>query len=248
VKHLNKFWNWIHNEETDEDELTLNGVIAEESWWGDEVTPKLFKAELSKHKGRSLTVWLNSPGGDVFAASQIYTSLMEHKGEVTIKIDGIAASAASVIAMAGTRTLMSPTSILMVHNPWTVAMGEAKDLEHMIDVLSEVKETIMNAYELKSGMQRAKISRLMDEETWMNAKKALDEGFIDGILYSDKSSGDNTEAFAYSRNAVFNSLREKLTSENFPQTWTITEVETRQAPANLYEKLLENRKRRLNTL
>ena len=245
---MNKFWDWIHNEETDEEELTLNGVIAEESWWGDEVTPKLFKAELSKHKGRNLTVWLNSPGGDVFAASQIYTALMEHKGDVTIKIDGVAASAASVIAMAGTKTLMAPTAILMIHNPWTVAMGEAKDLEHMIDVLGEVKETILNAYELKTGMQRAKISRLMDDETWMNAKKALSEGFIDGILYSGSASDDSTEAYSYSHMAVFNSLSDKISNESSGMTWTTTPVENRQAPADLYEKLLENRTRRLNTL
>ena len=245
---MNKFWNWMYNEETDEDELILSGVIAEESWWGDEVTPKLFKFELAKHKGRSLTIWLNSPGGDVFAASQIYTALMEHKGDITIKIDGVAASAASVIAMAGTRTLMAPTSIMMVHNPWTVAMGEAKDLEHMIDVLGEVKETILNAYELKTGMQRAKISRLMDDETWMNAKKALSEGFIDGILYTDHGSNDTAEAYSYSRMTVFNSLCDRITNDKSPMTWTTTTVETRQAPADLYEKLLENRKRRLNSL
>lgn len=238
----------MYNEETDEDELVLSGVIAEESWWGDEVTPKLFKSELAKHKGKNLTIWLNSPGGDVFAASQIYTALMEHKGEVTIKIDGVAASAASVIAMAGTRTLMAPTAILMIHNPWTVAMGEAKDLEHMIDVLGEVKETIMNAYELKTGMQRAKISRLMDDETWMNAKKALSEGFIDGILYSNHATDDSAQAYSYSRMVVFNSLRDKVSNESSPMTWTTTPVETRQAPADLYEKLLENRKRRLKTL
>lgn len=245
---MNKFWYWMHNEETDEDELVLSGVIAEESWWGDEVTPKMFKSELAKHKGKNLTIWLNSPGGDVFAASQIYTALMEHKGDVTIKIDGVAASAASVIAMAGTRTLMAPTAILMIHNPWTVAMGEAKDLEHMIDVLGEVKETILNAYELKTGMQRAKISRLMDDETWMNAKKALSEGFIDGILYSSSASEDSNVAYSFSRTAVFNSLRDKISSETSPMTWTTTPVETRQAPADLYEKLLENRTRRLKTL
>lgn len=248
MTHLNKFWNWINNEDTGDDELYLSGYIAEESWFGDEITPKLFKAELSKYNGRPITVWINSPGGDVFAASQIYTALMEHKGEVTIKIDGVAMSAASVIAMAGSKTLMSPTSIMLVHNPWTMAIGEAKDMIHMAGVLDEVKQTIINAYEIKTGMQRAKISRLMDDETWMNAKKALDEGFIDGILYTDIKNAEVAAAYSFTKAAIYNALHEKFEALKEPEVWTTTTVETRQAPADLYEKLLENRKRRLKSL
>jgi ATP-dependent Clp protease protease subunit len=110
---LNKFWNWVKNEEGRT--LYLDGAIAEETWFGDEVTPKQFKAELISGSG-DITVWINSPGGCVFAASQIYNMLMDYKGKVTVKIDGIAASAASVIAMAGGEVLMSPVSMIMVHN------------------------------------------------------------------------------------------------------------------------------------
>ena len=98
--------------------LNLDGAIAEETWYGDEITPKQFKSELMSGTG-DITVWINSPGGCVFAASQIYNMLMEYKGRVTIKIDGIAASAASVIAMAGTDVFMSPVSMMMIHNPMT---------------------------------------------------------------------------------------------------------------------------------
>jgi len=209
---VNKFWNWAVNEETGEDSLELKGPIAEESWWGDEVTPKMFKAELAKRNGKNITVWINSPGGDVFAASQIYTALMEHTGHVTVKIDGYAMSAASVVAMAGTKTMMSPTAILMVHNPWGIAMGDAGEMEHMAEVLSEVKESIINAYEIKTGLTRKEISKIMDAETYMNAKKALEHGFIDEILYTDES--ETQPSYAYSRMAVFNSLRDKIDADH----------------------------------
>ncbi len=180
---MNKFWNWVKNEETNETELIFNGPISEESWIGDEITPAVFRDELAKISG-NLTVWLNSPGGDVFAASQIYTMLRNHKGKVTVKIDGIAASAASVVAMAGDETLISPTGMLMCHNPATIAIGNKADMEKAIELLDEVKESIINAYEEKSHLSRAKIAHMMDEETWLNAKKAEQLGFVDGILFA----------------------------------------------------------------
>ena len=150
--------------------LTLNGTIAEESWFDDDITPQLFKDELNSGTG-DITVWINSPGGDCVAAAQIYNMLMDYKGNVTVKIDGIAASAASVIAMAGTEVLMSPVSTMMIHNPATVAMGDHNEMQKAIEMLNEVKESIINAYEIKTGLSRAKLSHLMDSETWMNANK-----------------------------------------------------------------------------
>ena len=108
-----KFWNWVKNE--GERTLFINGEISDETWYGDEVTPKLFKEELESAQG-DITVWINSPGGDVFAAAQIYNMLMDYQGNVTVKIDGMAASAASVIAMAGTEVQMSPVTMMMIHN------------------------------------------------------------------------------------------------------------------------------------
>lgn len=187
----NKFWNWVKNEETNESELIFNGRISEDTWFGDEITPALFRNELSKISG-DLTVWINSPGGDVFAASQIYTMLRNHKGKVTVKIDGIAASAASVVAMAGDETLITPTGMLMIHNPATIAMGNKSDMEQAIRLLDEVKESIINAYEEKSHQSRAKIAHMMDEETWLNAKKALSMGLVDGILFEDDNHHNTT--------------------------------------------------------
>ena len=216
---MKKFWNWktiqVKNQETmTERTLYLNGTIAEESWYEDDVTPKLFKDELMSGTG-DITVFINSPGGDCVAAAQIYNMLMDYKGNVTVKIDGIAASAASVIAMAGTKVLMSPVSLMMIHNPLTVAIGDSEEMKKAIDMLSEVKESIINAYELKTGLSRAKLSHMMDSETWMNAQKALELGFADGILFqnddsiSDFSNAENS--FTFSRRAVTNSLIDKIT-------------------------------------
>jgi len=167
--------------------LHLNGTIAEESWFDDDITPQLFRDELEAGTG-DITIWINSPGGDCVAAAQIYNMLMDYKGSVTVKIDGIAASAASVIAMAGTEVLMSPVGMLMIHNPMTVAMGDAEEMEKAIEMLSSVKDSILNAYEIKTGLSRAKLAHLMDAETWMDANKALELGFIDGILTRDTVS------------------------------------------------------------
>lgn len=180
---MKKFWNFVTNEDTNETELLFNGPISEDTWFGDEVTPALFRDELSKVKG-DLTVWLNSPGGDVFAASQIYTMLRNHKGKVTVKINALAASAASVVAMAGDETLIAPTAMLMIHDPACYAAGNKADMEKAIELLEEVKESIINAYEEKCHLSRAKIAKMMSEETWLNAKKALQLGFVDGILFA----------------------------------------------------------------
>ena len=184
-----KFWNWKSrktlNQETNEEiverVLSLNGTIAEEPWFDDDVTPQLFKDELNAGSG-DITVWINSPGGDCVAAAQIYNMLADYKGNVTVKIDGIAASAASVIAMAGDNVLMSPVSMMMIHNPATVAFGDHTEMAKAIEMLEGVKDSIINAYSLKTGMSRAKLSRLMDAETWMDATKAVELGFADDII------------------------------------------------------------------
>lgn len=185
-KRTARWWNWT-SDENNERILRIEGTIAENSWVDDEITPKQFKAELMSGSG-DITVFINSVGGDVIAAAQIYNMLMEYKGNVTVKIDGIAASAASVVAMAGTQILMSPVSSMMIHNPMTGAFGDTDDMQKAISMLSEVKESIINAYEIKTGLSRAKISRLMDEESWINAKKAVELGFADDILYTDNNS------------------------------------------------------------
>lgn len=206
---MRKFWNW-KTKNNNEHILFLNGTIAEESWFDDDITPRLFKSELENHKG-DITVWINSPGGDCIAAAQ-YNMLINHKGEVVIKIDGIAASAASVIAMAGTKVLMSPVSMLMIHNPMTIAFGDKEQMKQAISMLDEVKESIMNAYEIKTGLPRNKLSNMMDSETWMNVHKAMELGFCDGILERENEEAP-VIANLYSKVVVENSLRDKISSK-----------------------------------
>ena len=205
-----KFWNWVRNEDTGSRTLVLNGQISDETWFGDEVTPGLFRDELQSCEG-DITVWINSPGGDVFAAAQIYNMLMEYPGNVDVRIDGIAASAASVIAMAGNKVSMSPVAMMMIHNPMTVAMGDKKVMQQAIDMLDEIKESIINAYELKTGQSRTKIAHMMDAETWFNAKKAVELGFADDILYAgDSDKKDVPEAVLFGRLTVINSFLGKF--------------------------------------
>lgn len=220
---VKKFWNWKilnskdeDNQDIQERNLYLNGAIAEESWFDDDITPAIFKEELNSGTG-AITVWINSPGGDCIAASQIYTMLMEYKGKVTVKIDGIAASAASVIAMAGETVLMSPTGLMMIHNPLTLAFGDASEMQKAIEVLDAVKESIINAYEIKTGLSRSKISKLMDSETWMDASKATELGFVDGMLSRESQTTNKTDSYAYSAKVSQMQLENKLKTNFKPQ-------------------------------
>lgn len=207
---MKRFWNWSGPQ--NQRVLTINGTIAEDSWVDDEVTPQVFQDELNQGKG-PIDIWLNSPGGDCVAASRIYTMLMNYPDDVNVKIDGIAASAASVIAMAGTKVSMAPTAMIMIHNPLTIVGGQKEDLDQAAQMLAETKESIINAYELKTNLPREKISAMMDDETWMNVNKAIELGFADDMLGQNK---DITDCYSYSDKqsdlVVLNKL--KRTSQN----------------------------------
>ena len=186
-----KFWDYIHDDSGGR-VLRLEGPIDSDSFWGNEITPQDFRDELYAEDG-DLTLWINSPGGNVFAAAEIYTMIRDYPHNVTVRIASIAASAASVIAMAGNTVQMSPTALLMIHDPSTIAFGNAKDMEKAIATLNEVKESIINAYAAKTGLSRNRISKLMSDETWINAKKAVELGFADEILFDEKPEPDKKE-------------------------------------------------------
>jgi ATP-dependent Clp protease protease subunit len=209
-----KFWNFIANAD-DTVDLRLDGEIVSDDdawiyeWFGIKVaSPNAFREALAEHKGKNITVWIDSWGGDVFAGVGMYNALKEHKGKVTVKVDGKAVSAASIVAMAGAEILMSPGSIMMVHNPWSGVQGEAKDMRHTADVLDEVKTAIVNVYEIRTSKKRDDIAALMDRETWMSAKTAVAEGFADGILYTDTGTVQN--AYTLSGLAIQNSAAEAM--------------------------------------
>jgi len=208
-----RFWTFTNRVATEAEpesvELRIEGdIVSDDDVWLYEwlniaaTSPNTFKAELAKYSNKPITVWIDSYGGDVFAAAGIYNALMEHKGPVTVKIDGKAMSAASVIAMAGGEILMSPVAVMMIHNPLTVAQGDMHDMRHMADVLDTVKETIINAYQIKTGKSRAKISEMMDAETWMSARAAIKDGFADKMLYAESEELVKD----YAPNLLFNRL------------------------------------------
>lgn len=186
----------------------------------------MFRDELFSGTG-PVTIWLNSPGGDCIAASQIYSMLMDYKDDITVKIDGIAASAASVIAMAGTKVLMAPTALMMIHNPATSAFGDHVDMQKAIEMLEEVKESIINAYEIRTNLSHTQLSHMMDGTTWMNAKKAIELGFADGLLEDSKAAPVAEEAYSFSARAVeaavINKIAAKAAHEK-PQGRSIDEL------------------------
>ena len=210
-----KFWNWAKNEETGERTLRLEGIIFGDDFWADifgGATAKQFRAELNSGEG-DISVWINSGGGDVFAAAEIYNMLKEYgntRGLITVKIDAIAASAASVIAMAGDVVEISPVGMMMIHNPWTSAEGDSAEMKTVARMLDEVKESIINAYEIKTKLPRDKISRLMDAETHMNAHKAVDLKFADKIISDDSDENQSKAALAFSRQTVMNCMKDAI--------------------------------------
>jgi len=217
--------NQTENDTGSERVLELYGCIANEAWFDDDITPKMFHDELFAGSG-PVTIWLSSPGGDCVAASQIYAMLMDYKDDVTVKIDGLAASAASVIAMAGTKVLMAPTALMLIHNPITGVYGNREDLEKAIDMLDEVKESIINAYEIKTSLSRAKISHLMDLGFLMHAGTAIELGFADGLIGDNKKGVKDTFSHTFSGKAAEISILNKMgLMENHVETVAETEQE-----------------------
>jgi len=183
-----QFWKYAKAESGNE--LILEGVIASESWWEDEVTPKLFREQLAQHSG-ALTVRINSPGGDVSAGVAIYNMLNEHEGEVTVKVDGLAASIASLISMAGDKIIMLPGSMMMVHLPWTFAAGNSDDMEQVVEMLKKTGESMIPIYAARTGLSEERVNELLKAETWMTAADAVELGFADEAVEAKTSLAES---------------------------------------------------------
>lgn len=225
-------------------EIIVEGLISSESWWGDEFTPEMVRAELSELNGQPIRVIINSPGGEVFAGAAIYNALREYEGRKTVRIDGIAASMASVIAMVGDEIYMNPGSTMMVHRPMVGAYGNVKDLQGAIEMLEAIEETILPIYEKRTGLSKDEVFDLLDKETWMSAEKATELGFADkeDVEEPVASAFDKVKAmlgnkqFAFSMSAVHKSLsayvdtapkgETKVEAEETKVEDVITEVET----------------------
>ncbi|MBV4421037.1 head maturation protease, ClpP-related [Clostridium tyrobutyricum] len=262
-----KFWKFNAKENSDEGELLLYGDISDSTWWGDEITPKNFKEELdSLGDIKTLNVYINSGGGDVFAGQAIYSMLKRHSAAVNVYVDGLAASIASIIAMAGDNVKMPKNAMLMVHNPWSFGMGNANDFRKLADDLDKVRESMISVYEDKTGMEKESIVELLDAETWMTAEEAVEFGFADEIEEEKQVAASlNNRIFAINglkvditkyKNLQVSKIqfKESIPSEsmtNKPKEELVNNKKIaaqieKQVPIDLYKKLNEIHERRFN--
>lgn len=176
-----KFWSFKALDKKT-GELTLYGEISSDTWYGDEVTPKEFKADLDKLGDiDTLNIYINSSGGDVFAGQAIHSMLKRHKANKNVYIDGLAASISSVIAMAGDTIYMPKNAMMMIHNPWTFGLGNAAEFRKLAEDLDKIRESLIVAYEERSALTRDEIIKIMDSETWLTADECFEYGFCDVV-------------------------------------------------------------------
>lgn len=214
-------------------ELIVEGVISSDLWWGDEFTPDMVRDELSGLNGEPIRIIINSPGGEVFAGAAIYNALREYKGRKTVRVDGVAASMASVIAMVGDEIIMNPGSTMMVHRPLVMAYGNVNDMQKAIDMLTAIEETIIPIYEKRTGLTKDQVFELLDAETWMSADKAVELGFADSQeeVEPKASAFDKIKAmltneqFAFSMSAVHKSLEGYVATAEAPKEETNVQTE-----------------------
>ena len=230
-----KFWKFQDVVETNGTELVITGPISDESWFGDEATPSQLRKELAEYKGQNLTVSLNSGGGDVFAGLEMYNALRELDAEVTIRVDGLAASIASIIAMAGNKIIMSPGALMMIHRPSVYAGGNVDDLDKAKQVLLKIEESITPIYAERTGLDKEKIAEMLEAETWMTADEAVELGFANEAIHLEKADLKATIQNALNGNFAFSmqatkdsikSLAEKLESEDQEDVAKPIEAET----------------------
>ena len=177
-----KFWNVMKNDEEKSAELILYGSIGSDEYW-DDISDKAFKQDIENLGDvENITLHINSPGGSVFSAVAIANTLKNHKAKITANIDGLAASAATIITSACDTVKMPKNALFMVHNPITFAYGNNQDMQKTLEMLNKVKNSIIETYLNKAKTDKETLSELMDNETWMSAEEAKEYGFVDEIL------------------------------------------------------------------
>lgn len=178
---------------TSDDDKTINmyDVIGYDYWTGGGITSKMVNSVLRKNKGKAVTVNINSPGGDYFEGVAIYNLLKEHDGDVEINIIGIAASAASIIAMAGNDIKIAENGFLMIHNAWTVSVGNKHDMRSTADTLDQFDNSMIGVYSKKTGISEDEIRQMCDDETWISGNDAVEKGFATSLLDSDEIDVDD---------------------------------------------------------
>ena len=249
-----QFWNFI--ELAEDIELRIDGDIVDDGnawlydWFGEpSASPNRFRKKLREYEGKNLKIWIDSYGGDIVAAAGMYHALSNHKGKKTVIIDSKAMSAASVLAMAGDTILIDTMGVMMIHNPWVGAQGDEHVMTHTAEVLKTIKETIINAYAKKTKRSRCDISAMMDNETWMDAKEAISQGFVDGMYKEDDEDEDDIKkkkkAYAFASTSFQNSADEKIKKmmEIYMQKNNPNPQDTQLPLVNLYQaQILLNRR------
>ncbi len=169
----------VRNKSVTQAEIMLYGAIGE-SYFEDSISAKRFSEELSKLPAtvNEIHLRINSPGGDVFDGVTIYNRLKQHKAKVTVYIDGLAASIASIIALAGDDIIMGEGALYMVHLPWTMALGNRNDLDNVVNRLMDIEEQMVGIYSRRSGIDRGEIKAMLEKETWLDSEQALKLGFV----------------------------------------------------------------------
>lgn len=235
-----KFWNFKALDDKT-GELTLYGEISDVTWWGDEVTPKQFKEDLDALGDiETLNVYINSPGGDVFAGQTIYSMLKRHKAQVNVYVDGVAASIASLIAMAGDKIIMPANAMMMIHSPWTIAMGNAQDFRKLADDMDKIRDSMVTAYQDKSGLEAEEITKIMDAETWLSAKDCLEYGFADEIEETKQVAAClDKEVLGRYKNTPEGLLADKPEPDNDPGPDSNEEVKARELQKKILALELE---------
>lgn len=177
--------------EGDQTVISIYDVIGEDPWTGDGMTSRKMAGILRNIGARDVTVNVNSPGGDFFEGIAIYNLLREHPHHVTVKVMGLAASAASVIAMAGDKILISEIGFLMIHNAWAVAIGNRHDMTAAASTLEPFDDAMAGLYATRAGIEKAEAAKWMDAETWFNGSQAIEAGLADALLSSDEIQQTN---------------------------------------------------------
>lgn len=206
---------------SDDQSISVFDPIGYDPWTGDGVTAKRISAALRAMNGADVTVNINSPGGDMFEGLAIYNLLREYQGNVTVNVIGIAASAASIIAMAGDTIKIGQSAFLMIHNCWVVVAGNKNELREAADTIDPFDKALGSVYSSRTGLDADAISKLMDAETFLAGSAAVDQGFADALLTSDQiteRSGDTTSAAraldtALAKSGMPRSERRRLISE-----------------------------------
>jgi ATP-dependent Clp protease protease subunit len=227
----------IKNKTDDTAEVLVYGYITDEKWYEEDITPLEFKKEMDKLKNKKkIDLRVNSGGGGVFAGNTIYNILKSHSAKITAYVDGVAASIASVIIMAADKIIIPKNGMIMIHNPWSIAIGDANNFRKEAEMLDKVKTAIISTYMSRSKASEADVVAMMNEETWMTGEEAVTFGFADELAPESK-----VKACVKGEKAYVNGVElDKKHYKHLPENYFKPEQEVPKEPEKIDYKIIEN--------